>query len=258
MKLQRSVKDDLEALTAWYRQPCGDLLKQQIADTLTEVLGRVGASEVLHLGAGGFEAALAGRKGERATFFTDMACEHLLAEHHHYLPLKPDTQECVVLLHGLDVTANPHGVLRELSRIAAHDGYVIIVGFNQFGLWGAARPLFRLFYWRREWLIPWCLRFHRIGRIKDWLALLGFEVQSVQSLNYRPLVQREPLLRATRHLDTAGKLILPRCGNVYMVVAQKRTIPLTPVRLKWKLPSTFLKPGMPRPTIGGAGRVRPR
>lgn len=248
--MQRGVKEDLDALTHWYQDPCGQVLKRQITSALTEELAGLAVSEVLHLGAGGFEAALAGRKRERSIFFTDMACEPLLGEDENYLPLKPDTQECVVLLHGLDVTANPHGVLRELSRVTAHDGYLIIVGFNQFGLWGGVRPLLRLFYWRREWVIPWCLRFYRIGRIKDWLSLLGFNMHSIRSVNFRPLTQRSRLLHATRHLDIAGGLLLPRCGNVYMVVAQKRTIPLTPVRFKWKLPSELLNPRIAKPSAG--------
>lgn len=244
MNFQQGVKQHLDALTQWYQRPGRAPLKRQIADGLSAALTGLAVQEVLHLGAGGFETALAGSAQERATFFTDMASEHLLGREDNYLPLKPDTQECVVLLHALDVAANPHAVLRELNRISARDGYVVVVGFNRFSPWGAYRAATSVFRRRGGFRMPWNLNFYSPGRVKDWLELLNFHTRTVKTYGYGPVVHDSALLlKATSVLDTSVHWGLPRLGNVYMLVAQKRTVPLTPIRLKWKLRSGLFKPG---------------
>lgn len=235
---------DLDALNAWYQTPFGRMLKAQIADALMSSLKPLPVSELLHLGVGGFDEVLAGQKGERMIFFTDMACQHLLAKEENTLPLREGSQECVVLLHGLDVATDPHGVLREINRIMSVRGYLVIVGFNTLSSWGWYRPLRNLYRWTRS--MPWPLRFYSIGRLRDWLALLGFDIRQSRTLNFRPLVHKEKLLDNLKLVDHIGQLVLPFFGNVYILIAQKRLIPLTPI-LERKLPKTLLKPRLMEP-----------
>ena len=49
------------------------------------------------------------------------------------------------------------------------EGNLIISGFNPFSLWGLHRVL------GRKQGHPWCGQFIALMRLKDWLALLGFE-----------------------------------------------------------------------------------
>jgi hypothetical protein len=251
MKIEGPVNEisanisDLDALNAWYQTPFGRMLKAQIADALMSCLKPLPVSELLHLGVGGFDEVLAGQKGERMIFFTDMACQHLLAKEENTLPLREGSQECIVLLHGLDVATDPHGVLREINRIMSVRGYLVIVGFNSLSSWGWYRPLRNLYRWKRS--MPWLLRFYRIGRLRDWLALLGFDIRQAMTLNFRPLIHKEKLLDNLQLVDPVGKLVLPFFGNVYILIAQKRMIPLTPI-LERKMPRTLLKPGLMEPT----------
>ncbi|HEY3487160.1 MAG TPA: methyltransferase domain-containing protein, partial [Gammaproteobacteria bacterium] len=232
---------DLNNLNTWYQQPFGRMLKSQIADALMRNLKSLPVHELLHLGVGGFEEVLAGQKGERMIFFTDMACQHLLAKEENSLPLKEGSQECVVLLHALDVAADPYGVLREINRIMSVRGYLVIVGFNAFSSWGLYRPLRNLYPWKRT--IPWALQFYTIGRLRDWLALLGFDISQSRTLSFLPLAQKEKLLGNLQIADRLGALLLPFFGNVYILTAQKRVTPLTPV-LDRKFRSALLKPGL--------------
>lgn len=236
---------DLNALNTWYEQPFGRVLKQQIAGKLTGILRTIPAHELLHLGVGGFEETLAGRHRERMLFFTDIACEHLLAEDENTLPLKAESQDCVVVLHGLDVAVNPHGVLREVNRIMAKDGHLIVVGFNAFSFWGGYRPVRSLWKWKKS--LPWRLHFYSSGRLRDWLALLGYDVGLSQTFNYQPLIQNMKFQKRIQGLNTLGRFILPWCGNLYVVVARKSTIPLTPVRLQWKQRRTVVNSGVAEP-----------
>jgi SAM-dependent methyltransferase len=239
-----SAATDLDALNAWYQTSFGRMLKSQIAGALLSSLKPLPVNELLHLGVGGFDDVLAGQKGERMIFFTDMACQHLLAKEENTLPLREGSQECVVLLHGLDVATDPHGVLREINRIMSVRGYLVIVGFNALSGWGWYRPLRNLYRWKRA--MPWPLRFYGTSRLRDWLALLGFDIRQARTLNFRPLVHKTKLLDGLKFVDKLGELVLPFFGNVYILIAQKRVIPLTPV-LNRKLRGGILKPGLVEP-----------
>lgn len=259
---ETSTRADLNALNLWYEQPFGRALKARIAGKLSAILATIPARELLQLGVGGFEEILAGRQygldadggekppagrqHERMLFFTDIACEHLLSQNENTLPLQKESQDCVVLLHGLDVAFDPRGVLREVGRVTARGGHVVIVGFNACSLWGAYRLLLCMFKLRR--LPPWKLRFYNTWRIRDWLELLDFEVGPVHTLGYQPIIQNPNVRRRISLFDTLGKLVLPHCGNVYVLTAKKITWPLTPMKLQWKRRYP-IKPGIAEPSM---------
>lgn len=240
-----TTRQDLNALNTWYEQPFGRVLKKQIADKLTGILRTIPARELLHIGVGGLEETLAGRHRERMLFFTDIACEHLLAEDENTLPLKSESQDCVVVLHGLDVAVNPHGVLREVNRIMAKDGHLVIIGFNALSFWGGYRPVRNLWRWKK--ILPWKLHFYTPGRARDWLNLLGYDVGLSQTFNYQPLIQNQNFQKKIQGLNSVGNLLLPWCGNLYVVVARKSTIPLTPIRLQWKQRRPVIASGVAEP-----------
>ena len=86
------------------------------------------------------------------------------------LPFECGSLDLVLLPHVLEFNAYPHQVLREVERVLMPEGHVLISGFNPRSLWGIRRAVgSRVGY-------PWCGNFIALTRLKDWLALLGFEV----------------------------------------------------------------------------------
>jgi hypothetical protein len=250
MNTRLPAKKNLDALVNWYQSPVGDSLKSILAEELNKVLTKLSVREIMFLGVAGFENQLLRTKCEHAVFFTDVACEHLLANEDSYLPIKSESQECVVLLHGLDVAVNPHSVLREMSRIVADDGYLIIIGFNTCSGWGLYRPFRRLFNWRAP-RVPWQLTFHGTAKIKDWLELLGFETRKIRTLGFRPLIQNHNVYHALGFLESFGRLVLPGFGNTYLSIARKRTIPLTPEPMLSRIRARLIKAGLPKTSAEG-------
>jgi SAM-dependent methyltransferase len=230
------TRRDLDGLNKWYEQPFGQLLKPQVAAELLSVLKPLPIREFVYLGVDGFEESLT-RPQEKTLFFTGLDS----GANETILPLNANSQDCVVLLHGLDLARDSHSVLREVDRIVAMGGYVVIVGFNAWSSWGAYRPLRNLYKWAPA--IPWRLNFYSIQRLRDWLNLLSFEVCQIRTLNYLPMLQNPSILGKLSALNPLGRAVLPFFGNLYILAARKRTIPLTPVRLNWKLRSQLLKPG---------------
>ncbi len=170
------------------------------------------------------------------------------------LPLRADSVDAVVLAHALDFEPDPYETLREAERVLVPEGHLVVLGFNPLSLWGARWAL------ARGPGAPWCGRRLTVGRLHDWLSLLGFDVLATRRAFFRPPARRAGLLRRLGFLERAGARAWPVLGAVYVVLARKRVIALTPVRPRWR-PRRALAPagGLVEPTPRGlprAGRGR--
>ena len=96
-------------------------------------------------------------------------------------PIMTDSIDAIVLPHTLELARDPHQVLREADRCLVPDGHLVIMGFNPRSFWGIRRLLAR-----KRGDLPWDTRFQSMGRIKDWLGLLGFDTLHSHFLFHRP------------------------------------------------------------------------
>lgn len=156
------------------------------------------------------------------------------------LPIAADSVDVVVLAHTLEFEADPHGVLREAERVLIAEGHVVILGFNPWSLWG----LWRLVLARRA-RPPWCGHFLSLLRIKDWLALLGFDMVSQRSYFFRPPLRHAGVMQRLRFMEALGARAWPTCGGAYLVVAKKRVATLTPIKPRWLAPRRLVAARMP-------------
>ena len=90
----------------------------------------------------------------------------------HELPLRNNALDAVVLHHVLETAADPRGSMREVARVLAPGGRLLIVAFNPWSLWGLRSAYARFFNDSFSGL-----RFVSSPRLQDWLAVLGFELQ---------------------------------------------------------------------------------
>src|SRR5919197_4160080 len=86
------------------------------------------------------------------------------------LPLASQSIDLVVLPHVLEGHDHPHEVLREAERVLMPEGQLVISGFNTGSLWRVRQ----MFAKRQE--APWNLKFIGLLRLRDWLRVLGFEL----------------------------------------------------------------------------------
>jgi len=145
------------------------------------------------------------------------------------LGVASDSIDVVLLPHTLERTESPHALLREVDRILRPDGHLLVLSFTPGGLWGL-RHLFaaRGFPAGRERMI-------REGRLRDWLELLSFDVGSATRYCHTLPLERFKQLRLLPREEFAQKW-LPMLSGGYLVRAQKRVHPLTPVRM-WRRPA---------------------
>ena len=145
-----------------------------------------------------------------------------------FLPIATQSIDLVLLPHILEFSAQPHQILREAERVLRPEGQLIISGFNPFSLWGIARhlPGFRD-------TLPGQRKFISLPRIKDWLALLGFEVVAGRMCCYAPPIQRETLLQRFRFMEAVGDRWWALAGGVYFLRARKRVHSMRLITPTW-------------------------
>ncbi len=154
---------------------------------------------------------------------------HLLASPER-LPVAGDYIDAVILLHTLDFAGDPRQVLREVERVLIPEGKVVITGFNPWSLWGLWRAMPGA---GRK--LPWKGHFLSFSQVEDWLSLLGFDVERVHTLLFRPPWKRAFLMRRAMVMEHLGERFWPWLAGVYVIVATKRVSTLTPVRPRWRL-----------------------
>ena len=133
-----------------------------------------------------------------------------------------------------------------------------ILGFNPNSLWG----------WRQQ-RAHWCRRLGwRTGpgqlflpeagdfigqwRLRDWLRLLGFEVEVLQLGCYKPAVRSEVWLQRFDWMDRYGPRWWSVLGAVYFVVAVKRVRGMRLLGPAWKPRRVAAAPVavVQRPSVG--------
>jgi SAM-dependent methyltransferase len=143
------------------------------------------------------------------------------------LPFDSDSLDLVVLPHVLEFSEHPHQVLREVARVLRPEGSLIISGFNPRSLWGLHRAL-----GRREGY-PWKGNFIALPRLKDWLALLDFEVIGGSFAAYAPPFHTSKWLERFSFVEKAGERWWAARGGVYFLHAVKRVHGMRLIKPKW-------------------------
>jgi SAM-dependent methyltransferase len=145
------------------------------------------------------------------------------------LPFPEASLDLVVLPHTLELSADPHHVLREVERVLVPEGRVVVAGFNPNSFWGFRQSRARLLgrvgvssMGLSELYLPEAGDFIGPWRLRDWFRLLGFEIESQLFGCYRPAVRSEQWLQRFAWMDRAGARWWPIFGAVYFFVAVKR------------------------------------
>ncbi|MBU2870839.1 class I SAM-dependent methyltransferase [Colwellia sp. E2M01] len=158
------------------------------------------------------------------------------------LPLQEHSVDVCLLSHALEFSLDPHHVVREANRVLIPNGYIVITGFNPLSLAG----LNRLLPYRRN-KTPWNEQFFTPMRVKDWLHLMGFEVIADQRCLHSSLsshcadnnTQNKWANKISNKWHQFASRYLPALGSVYVIIAKKRVLPLTPIKPRWQIRPEF-------------------
>lgn len=233
----------------WLASPLGQRLYQLECRLVGEAVAQVFGWQLLQVGIWGDEARLIAeartqRKAVLARQSGGAVAVHSRAD---ALPIASDSVDAVLLPHTLEYEPEPHDILREVERILAGEGHVIVLGFRPFSSWGLRHA------WSRQGFPPGIERLISEGRLRDWLKLLGFEVVEARRYLFTwPWGPAAP--RGLPLLESAGERLWPFLAGAYLLKARKRVYSQTPVRLSWRKRARVVGGGLLEPTRRNSGR----
>ena len=150
------------------------------------------------------------------------------------LPILEHSVDVCLLSHVLEFSLDPHHVIREANRVLIPNGYLVITGFNPFSLAGLNR-----FIPYRKKQTPWDENFFSPMRVKDWLHLMGFEIIADERSLHSSLVGKVSEHSVANYWRKFANNYLTSLGSVYVIIAKKRVLPLTPIKPKWQIRAQF-------------------
>jgi len=214
----------------WHDLPFGDILQAEIEAALAPWWPRIFGYHLLKVGA--LSSQINSLQCSIARHFSlfDGHGANIQADP-HYLPVQQHTIDAVVSCFLLEFEQNPYQILREFDRVLISSGYVFIVGFNPVSPVFAGKILPKY-----QSKLPWNGQFFMPSRVKDWLGLLGYQVLADERLMHHSLLG--PVGRQAEHQPWWQKSLanwLPSTGSVFVIVARKLTVPLTPIKDKSKI-----------------------
>ncbi|MFQ3175528.1 MAG: SAM-dependent methyltransferase [Psychromonas sp.] len=217
----RSAKTSriLPPLRSWQQLPNGELLHQKTQQRVDDYLEQCFGYNLLKLGQLSCKIntsnSIISHQINCATSGDNLSLQADINQ----LPLQDSTIDLCILTHELDFSSDPHQLLREIDRVLALDGTLIISGYNPISLLGLRTAL--------NPKNPKNARLFLPNRVIDWLHLLGFKIQQKQHFDFLP---RNLNSTCSLFIEDFGQNYLPYFCSVYFIIAKKSTIPMTPVK----------------------------
>lgn len=224
-----TIYDPIIELHPWLAMPSGqDVLALEQAE-LDRLVADVFGFHALQLGLPEIDALRANRMPHRWLALDEAYSgwspaggddlSHLRCDFES-LPFPNNSLDLVVMPHALELARDPHHTLREVARVLVPEGRVVLAVFNPMSLWGV---------WQRmgQWGVKSALvlpqgEFIGTRRLRDWLYLLGLEVEHASHACYRPLLKDPKWWSRFEWMERSGQLLWPAFGSVHFVVAVKR------------------------------------
>lgn len=217
----------------WYNSPLGHLVLETENDQLHEFLGEGFGYYLLQLGG-----------PTQAKFLTTSPIGHKIyldleqtSNYHDSsivgqfddLPFLPNTIDIVIAQHILECAKQPKRILSEIYHTLIPEGHVIIIGFNPLSLWSL------MHLYKQHSIASWPGKFISVSRMRHWLIQLGFTIVKHKTLFFRPPLLNKEIMQKILFMEKIGPRLWPCCGAIYMILAKKTVIALTPIKQKKRL-----------------------
>ena len=207
----------------WFEGPLGARVLREETALAPLALDDVFGFELLQVGAWGpARHLLDGARTQHTTLLApEVSAGVTLCAPLDSLPFRSDSIDAIFLPHTLELVEDPYAVLREAERVLIAEGCLMICGFNPFSGWGVRRAFAK--YVGRQEFPPQTQRMLSERRLRDWVKLLGFDVDSVYGyLGLLPTKGRLP--------GADARPRAPWMTGAYLLKARKRVPTMTLVR----------------------------
>jgi SAM-dependent methyltransferase len=250
----QSMRDN--AAAEWFAGPLGARVLREETALARLALEDVFGFELLQVGTWGpTQHLLTGARTQHTTLLAPKRtpgvtlCAPLAS-----LPFASDSIDAIVLPHTLELVEDPYAVLREAERVLCAEGCLMICGFNPYSGWGARRLFGRCF--DRPAFPPQTRRMLTERRLRDWMALLDFEVADVYGyLGPLPMTRRPRKLADGTMRQAEYRERRPLTAGAYLLKARKRAQTLTLIRPRRRTRQLVLVPASEATTQVGSSKL---
>lgn len=229
------MKPERLVLEQWYDSAQGRLFTSNLKEVLNPWLQGVFGFHAIQLGAlPRGRALLDGLRINHAIIAdpeqtADVRCDL------EALPFASDSVDMVIVGHTMEYVDDPAQMLREIERILVPEGKLLVIGIDSWTMWAAWQHLrrrpFRCFSQRR---------------VKDWLGVLGFEVQYSELIGMIQPRLPQRILQSPKTLRLATLMAANIAGG-YALLARKRVASVKPLESPWRVRPRLIAGGVAEP-----------
>lgn len=223
------MSDEIIGMQKWFETPPGRYLLAWEQAEFDRAVGDIFGYHAIQLGLPELDALRANRMPHQWLALSEPATTAPTGQPALYtefgaLPFEENSLDLVVLPHSLELNHDPHTTLREVGRVLVPEGKVVISCLNPASLWGLRQRRSRLYqrFGFGEPYLPEAGEFIGYRRLRDWLRLLSFEVESGSFGCWRPAMRSDQWLERFAWMDRMGERWWPIFGAAYFIVAVKR------------------------------------
>ncbi|MDR3393159.1 MAG: methyltransferase domain-containing protein [Sulfuriferula sp.] len=220
------------SFTEWLASPLGQYLQTREQAYFDQTVADLFGFNALQIGLSHWDMLRNSRIPHR--FHVDIASPGSVLVEPAQLPFASQSVDLLVLPHLLEFSNYPHQILREAERVLIAEGNLLISGFNPRSLWGMHR-----WYRRSGNDYPWRGDFVNLGRLKDWLSLLGCDIVAGRMCCYAPPLANAGLMQYFEFMEAAGDRWWAMGGGVYFIHAVKRVHGMRLITPRWQGKSKF-------------------
>ncbi|KKB07691.1 class I SAM-dependent methyltransferase [Devosia chinhatensis] len=223
------MTSDVQRLIGFYKSPLGRISRALVRERVIELAGAVEGRRVLGLGfatpylrfaLGRAERVLAfmpGRQGASSWPREGPSCTVLCDPME--MPLTDAAIDLTIAIHALEHIADAEELMRELWRVTAPNGHLILVVPRRRGIWaqrdntpfGQGNP-------------------YSGGQLEKLLRDHSFVPEAWRDALFLPPLQSGLVLKSPRVFERFGRLLGPAMSGVICVRARKEAFPAVPRR----------------------------
>lgn len=220
-EMMANKNDTLIRHDKWFREMPGLMVLTEEKAVLDRLLKNIRGNDFLQIGGPNDSRLIESARVSRLFFLDEHFQAHheksFIQAHSDCLPIQSEAIDIVLLMHQLESNKNSRDVLEEADRVLRPNGRLIIVGFNR---WGVKQ----LFYRDKKSC--------SVGKIKQILCSLDFEITHHQTICFRPAFKNKSTAQHFLFLEALGQLCLPYAGAVFILCATKNIVGMTPLIAK--------------------------
>lgn len=220
---------DVSHLIAYYKSPLGRISRSLVREEVIGLAGDVSGKRILGLGfatpylrfalqpAERLIALMPSRQGASAWPREGPSCTVLCDPLE--MPLTDAAVDLTIAVHALEHVSDAEELMRELWRVTAPNGHLILVVPRRRGLWaqrdntpfGQGNP-------------------YSAGQLERLLRDHSFVPEAWRDALFVPPVESRLMLKSTRFFERFGRLLGPTISGAICVRARKEAFPAVPRR----------------------------